>query len=116
MPDPDAEPGGWPDYAGEFDPGFQLEDLSHRALVIVNQEVAVQSHLLARAFMLCGSQREGDATATELGTSQWTGIAALTAERLRRAMKIDADKELFTPGGRPLKIVDGGQAIGEILS
>jgi hypothetical protein len=33
-----------------------------------------------------------------------------------RAMKIDADKELFTPGGRPLKIVDGGQAIGEILS
>ena len=91
VPDPDAEPGGWPDYAGEFDPGFQLEDLSHRALVIVNQEVAVQSHLLARAFMLCVSQREGDATATELGASQWTGIAALTAERLRRAMKIDGD-------------------------
>ena len=32
-----------------------------------------------------------------------------------RAMKIDANKELFTPGGRPLKIVDGGKAIGEIL-
>ena len=31
------------------------------------------------------------------------------------AMKIDADKELFTPGGRPLKIVDGGKAISEIL-
>ncbi len=31
------------------------------------------------------------------------------------AMKIDADKELFTPGGRPLKIVDGGKPISEIL-
>jgi hypothetical protein len=91
LPDEDAEPGGWPDYSGEFDPGFQLEDLSHRALVIVNQEAAVQSHLLARAFMLCVSQREGDATATELGKSQWTGIAALTAERLCAAMKIEGD-------------------------
>ncbi len=91
VPDEDAEPGGWPDYSGEFDPGFQLEDLSHRALVIVNQEAAVQSHLLARAFMLCVSQRKGDATATELGKSQWTGIAALTAERLRAALKIEGD-------------------------
>ena len=32
-----------------------------------------------------------------------------------RAMKIDADKELYTPGGRPLKIVDGGKPISEIL-
>ena len=32
-----------------------------------------------------------------------------------RAMKINADKELYTPGGRPLKIVDGGKSIGEIL-
>ncbi len=32
-----------------------------------------------------------------------------------RAMKINADKELYTPGGRPLKIVDGGKPIGEIL-
>ena len=32
------------------------------------------------------------------------------------AMKIDADKELFTPGGRPLKIVDGGKPISEILA
>ena len=32
-----------------------------------------------------------------------------------RAMKIDADKELYTPGGRPLTIVDGGKPISEIL-
>jgi len=88
VPDEDAEPGGWPDYSGPFDPGFQLEDLSHRALVVVNQEFALQSHLLARAFMLCLAQRLDDQAAGEMGASQWTGIAALTAERLREPMGI----------------------------
>jgi hypothetical protein len=87
-PEKDAEPGGWPDYSGPFDPDFQLEDLSHRALVVVNQEFALQSHLLARAFLLCAAQRVGDAAAGELGAGQWTGIAALTAERVRGAMGI----------------------------
>ncbi len=91
VPMRDGEPGGWPDYSGPFDPGFQLEDLSHRALVIASQEFAVQSHLLARAFMLCVSQRLDDAAASELGAAQWTGIAALTAERLRASMRIEGD-------------------------
>ena len=91
VPAKDGEPGGWRDYSGPFDPQFQLEDLSHRALVIVNQEFALQSHLLARAFMLCAAQRLGDAEAAELGRAQWTGIAALTGERLLRALKIEGD-------------------------
>ncbi|MEN8183108.1 MAG: hypothetical protein ABFS46_11300 [Myxococcota bacterium] len=90
-PDADAEPGGWPDYSGPFDPGFQLEDLSHRALVKVNQEFALQSHLLARAFMLCASQLQGDGVASELGARQWTGIAALSAERIREPLAIEGD-------------------------
>ncbi len=53
----DEEPGGWDDYAGEFDPDFELEDLSHRALVIVLQEVAVQSHLLFRGFLIAVPRR-----------------------------------------------------------
>jgi hypothetical protein len=89
VPQSDAEPGGWADYAGPFDPDFQLEDFSHRALVIVAQEFALQSHLLARAFMLCASQRQGDELASELGRAQWTGIAALSAERLRRCLRIE---------------------------
>jgi len=91
VPEKDGEPGGWADYSGDFDPGFQLEDLSHRALVVANQEFAVQSHLLARAFMLCASQREGDGAARELGAAQWTGIAALTAERIRKPLRIEGD-------------------------
>ncbi|MCP4908131.1 MAG: hypothetical protein GY910_24430 [bacterium] len=89
IPEMDAEPGGRVDYAGEFDPDFQLEDLSHRALISACQEFAIQSHLLARAFMLCASQREGDEAALELGRSQWTGIAALTAQRLAKSLRID---------------------------
>jgi len=90
-PKKNAEPGGWADYSGPFDPSFQLEDLSHSALVTVNQEVALQSHLLARAFMLCAAQRLDDAAAIELGTAQWTGIAALTARRLQELLHIEGD-------------------------
>ncbi len=90
-PASDAEPGGWHDYSGDFDPGFQLEDLSHSALVCVANEFALQSHLLVRAFMLCAAQRKGEALAAELGASQWTGIAALTAERMRRWLRIEGD-------------------------
>jgi len=91
IPEDDAEPGGWADYSGPFDPGFQLEDLSHRALLVVAQEAAVQSHLLVRAFMLCAEQRQGPAIAAKLGAGQWTGIAALTAERLRAPLGVTGD-------------------------
>ncbi len=90
-PPPSREPGGWDDYAGPFEPGLQLEDFSHRALQVIAREVALQSHLLARSFMLCIAEREGDAMASELGAAQWTGIAALTAERLRACLRIEGD-------------------------
>jgi hypothetical protein len=91
VPREDAEPGGWRDYSVPFDPEFQLEDFSHRALLIADQEFAVQSHLLARAFLLCAGKRFGDACIPRLARKQWTGIAGLTAERLQRAMKIEGD-------------------------
>jgi hypothetical protein len=91
VPARDAEPGGWADYSGPFDPGFQLEDLSHRALVIASQEFALQSHLLARGFILCCAQRFGEDAAVELAEGQWTGIAALTAGRLRAPLGIEGD-------------------------
>jgi hypothetical protein len=91
LPARDAEPGGWPDYSGPFDPEFQLEDLSHRALLAADLEFAVQSHLLARAFLLCVAQRFGEDFAHEVSRQQWTGIAGLAAERLHRAMKVGGD-------------------------
>ena len=81
-----GETGGWPDYSGPFDPGFQLEDLSHEALVVVVQEFAVQAHLLVRSYLVAIAARFGDAAAVELGRGQWVGSAALGAVRLRRAL------------------------------
>jgi hypothetical protein len=91
VPVGDAQLGGWSDYSGAFDPEFQLEDLSYRALLIADQEFAVQSHILARAFLLCVAKRFGDDIVPRLSRKQWTGIAGLTAERLQRAMHIDGD-------------------------
>jgi hypothetical protein len=91
LPEKDAEPGGWPDYAGPFDPECQLEDFSHRALVAIDLELALQSHLLARSFLLCVGQRSDPETVRAIAVQQWTGIAGLTAERLARAMAVGGD-------------------------
>jgi hypothetical protein len=91
VPDGDAEPGGWADYSGEFDPDFELEDLSHSALVVALQEIAVQSHLLFRAFLLSVSQHYGDDEAAAINPQVFTGLAGLTAQRVRDAMAIDGD-------------------------
>lgn len=86
-----AEPGGWDDYDRDFDPDFALEDLSHRALVVALQEFAVQSHLLFRSFLLTVAQRYGEDEAARINPRVFTGLAGLTAQRLRTAMKIDGD-------------------------
>ena len=91
LPEKSREPGGLEDYAGPFDPDFQLEDLSQRALLVVCQEAAVQTQLLARSFMLSVAQREGHSAAQELGRRQWVGAAALAAHRLQRAMAIEGE-------------------------
>ncbi|MCP3983604.1 MAG: hypothetical protein GY723_04405 [bacterium] len=91
LPESGGEPGGWDDYSGPFDPGFQLEDLGHRALLAVCQEACVQAHLLARALMLNVAGRKGDELAATLGRRQWIGAAALAAHRVRHEMGIVGD-------------------------
>jgi len=90
-PGVDAEAGGWADYSGDFEPDFGLEDLGHRALVLSLQEVAVQTHLLARAFLTCVAQRWGEAEAAQHNPEVFAGVAGIGAERIRGAMGIDTD-------------------------
>jgi hypothetical protein len=85
----EAEPGGWDDYSGEFDPDFELEDLSHRALVTVLQEVAVQSHLLLRGFAVSVAARYGEQTALDLLPQIFTGLAGMTAQRLVPVLELE---------------------------
>jgi hypothetical protein len=88
-PAPSAEAGGWGDYSGDFDPDFELEDLSHRALVIALQEVAVQSHLLLRAFAVSMAARYDEETAHALLPQIFTGLAGMTAQRLVPVLQIE---------------------------
>jgi hypothetical protein len=82
-PGADRELGGWPDLGGDRDVNFHLEDLSHRALVLGLQEVSIQTHLLARAFLTCVAQRWGDTEAAAFGPGVFAGVAGIGAERLR---------------------------------
>ncbi len=91
VPTTEAEPGGWTDYNRDLDPDFELEDLSHATLVMMLQEFAVQSHLLARGYLTVVAQRFGEDEALRCGARLFTGLAGLTAQRVRAAMGIAGD-------------------------
>jgi hypothetical protein len=91
LPEKDAEPGGWADYSGPFDPGCQLHDFSHRALVGLSQEFCVQTHLLMHSYILCNSQAFGDEKGRELGRRMWIGHAMVGVERLQKYFGIAGD-------------------------
>jgi hypothetical protein len=81
--------GGWDDYAGPFDPHFELEHLSHRALQIVVREFTVQAHLLARAMMCAVERRHTHDEAIAVGRSLFEGIGWIGAQRLTAALAIE---------------------------
>lgn len=94
MADPGAswdgmEPGGWDDYSTPFDPDFALEDLSHRALVLTLQEIAIQSDLLLRGFCLAVAARDGDDVAIEMVAKMVVGLGGVTAQRLVPALRVN---------------------------
>ncbi|MGB1139455.1 MAG: hypothetical protein ACPG1A_01080 [Halioglobus sp.] len=93
----DAEDtGGLVDYSGDFEPDFQLESLSSKALLTVMQEFCVQSQLLARAFLLSLAQRHGEECVREIAIAQSTGICGLTAGRIHRALGMTGKDDLHT--------------------
>ncbi len=85
--DPRAEPGGWDDYSGAFDPGFELEDLSHAGLQTALAEFAMAGHLLVHGYLLTMEQRFGAAAASKAATRVLTGLGALTSQRLASALR-----------------------------
>ena len=91
LPEADGEPGGWADYSGPFDPGCQLADFSHRALVGLCQEFAVQTHLLVRSYWVSQTNHYGEETAAELGRRLWIGHAAVGVERLQKFLGVEGD-------------------------
>ena len=84
---PDGD--GWSDYTAAMDPDLRLEWFSRPALVGLLHEIAVQSHLLVMSFLFAIERRYGAEDAATIGRQQLSGIAGLTAERLRDALGLD---------------------------
>lgn len=82
---------GWNEYAHPLDPDLVAEDLSSAALSAVLDEVALQGHLLSRAYLMEVADRTTPAEATAIGGQQATGIAGLTAKRLASTLEAAAD-------------------------
>lgn len=101
----EAEPGseGRTDYSGAVDPDLRFEEFSREALLALLSEVARQSYLLFRSYLLAVSGRVGDDAAAEVGPRVLTGLAPLTAERLVTAFDIprDLDGIAFVLGIHP---------------
>jgi hypothetical protein len=76
---------GWDHYRAPVDPDLQLEQFSTAALRALAQEFCVQSHLLVMSFLFAIERRYSTEDAVAIGAKQFTGIAGLTAERLRNA-------------------------------
>ena len=84
----EADADGQVGYPGTFDPALRFEDLSRATLLAALTEVALQSHLLFRSYLLSVSERVSPEVAAELGPRVLTGVAPITAERLVRAYGI----------------------------
>jgi len=82
---------GWNDYAAPLDPDLVLERFSSATLAAICDEVALQGHLLSRAFLLHTAERSSVEEATAIGTKQLAGIAGLTSKRLAALLGVGPD-------------------------
>lgn len=92
-----ARPGDLPgddgadDYAGPLDPDLRLSRFSSATLAAIADEVALQCHLLARAFLLPVVERSGAEEATAIGGKQVCGVAGLATKRLAALLHLQPD-------------------------
>ena len=76
---------GRPDYSGEFDPGFDYEDLSKEALVRLVREYGLIVHLLDRSMCAAIGMKYGADAVKELAIEEWAGASPIYGDRLRRS-------------------------------
>jgi hypothetical protein len=88
-PGSETEIGGDTGYAGPLDPSLDLERFSKNTLLLLLDEICLQGHLLARAYMRAVERRADTETALRLGKHQLVGVAGLVARRLARFFDIE---------------------------
>ncbi|MFI7000803.1 hypothetical protein [Nocardia sp. NPDC050175] len=91
LADIDPADKGQSDYSGPLLSDLRFADFSKSALVRMADEVCLQHHLLTLGFLIALRSRLDPTAAIELGRKQFAGIAGLTAERLRKALKLGDD-------------------------
>jgi hypothetical protein len=87
----DRDDDGRSDYSGPLLADVRFQDFSHSALVRLAEEVCLQMHLLVLSFRLAVGARVDAATALEIARKGSTGIAGLTAARLKAALGSSSD-------------------------
>jgi hypothetical protein len=85
----DAEPGGLADYGGAFVPEFQLEDLSHGALVLACRGFLLQDQLLVRAMATSVAEHADPRLGQEVALGCWIGCGPIASRRLQAALGIE---------------------------
>lgn len=83
------EPGGMAFYSGAVLEQLHFEQLSHAALVVVCEELAIQNHLLIIGLMAAIAQQYGTAAASTVALFQMTGSGWVMSERLKRWLNTD---------------------------
>ncbi len=85
---------GWTAYDGPVDPDLQTEQFSTAALRAIADEICVQQHLLVTSFCFAIERRHGTEDAVRTIDQQFVGIAGLTSQRLRSALRLGSDPGL----------------------
>lgn len=107
-----ADTDGRSDYTGPLVEDVDLEQFSRAALAAIADEVALQGHLLTMSFLAAIEEAVDRDAATDIGRRQFTGVAGLTAERLRAALGLGHDLAAMAtvlelhPAFRPRAYVD----------
>ncbi|WP_452447963.1 hypothetical protein [Nocardia jiangxiensis] len=108
----DSSDEGNGDYAGPLLSDLTFGDFSKSALVRMADEVCLQQHLLTLGFLIALRDRASAEQATEIARKQFTGIAGLTSERLRKALGLGTDAAALAqilrlhPAWNPLPYTD----------
>ncbi|GAB2527028.1 hypothetical protein GCM10027167_33380 [Nocardia heshunensis] len=87
----DPEDEGMADYSGPLLSDLRFGDFSRSALVRMADEVSLQHHLLTLGYRAAVEARTKPEVALDILRKQFTGIAGLTAERIRNALGLGDD-------------------------
>ncbi|MFC9789916.1 hypothetical protein [Rhodococcus sp. NPDC127528] len=89
----DVDGDGAHDYSGPLLADVRFADFSQSALVRIAEEVCLQHHLLALGFLVAVRKRLDEDAAVEITRKQLTGIAGVSAQRIRDALGLPGDLE-----------------------